>query len=305
VKREPSDRAAADADRCRRELRRRAGPARRVADPAPRRAAGWWVPTAPARPPAAPAARPGAGQRRRAHPVDGRPLVAAMLFQHPFLMHLSVFRNVTLSLWLRGVPAADGRRGPGGAAPRRPGRAGRPAGAVPVRRPAAAPGAGAGLGPAARRALPRRTHRQPRPERQARGRAADCRPRRRRRDDGDEHAQPRPGQAPVLRAWPTWRRGASWSTCQWTVSSTTNCRPRRRNSSRVNYLGAEGPQPGRLQAPGPSSATRGHAGGRSARTQPGRLQVAGPSSATRGDAGGRSARTQPTLSSAKAGLRPS
>ncbi len=48
---------------------------------------------------------PGSG--RRAHPVDGRPLVAAMLFQRPFLMHLSVFRNVTLSLWLRGVPAAE------------------------------------------------------------------------------------------------------------------------------------------------------------------------------------------------------
>ena len=48
---------------------------------------------------------PGSG--RQAHPVEGRPLVAAMLFQRPFLLHLSVLRNVTLSLWLRGVPAAQ------------------------------------------------------------------------------------------------------------------------------------------------------------------------------------------------------
>ena len=48
-----------------------------------------------------------AGSGRQAHPVDGHPLVAAMLFQRPFLMHLSVYRNVTLSLWLRGVPAAE------------------------------------------------------------------------------------------------------------------------------------------------------------------------------------------------------
>jgi tungstate transport system ATP-binding protein len=44
---------------------------------------------------------PGTG--RQAH----GPLVAAMLFQRPFLLHLSVFRNVTLALWLRGVPAAE------------------------------------------------------------------------------------------------------------------------------------------------------------------------------------------------------
>lgn len=46
-----------------------------------------------------------AGSGRREH----RPLVAAMLFQRPFLLHLSVFRNVTLALWLRGVPAAERR----------------------------------------------------------------------------------------------------------------------------------------------------------------------------------------------------
>jgi tungstate transport system ATP-binding protein len=44
---------------------------------------------------------PGTG--RQAH----GPLVAAMLFQRPFLLQLSVFRNVTLALWLRGVPAAE------------------------------------------------------------------------------------------------------------------------------------------------------------------------------------------------------
>jgi tungstate transport system ATP-binding protein len=37
------------------------------------------------------------------------PLVCAMLFQRPFLLHLSVLRNVTLALWLRGVPHASRR----------------------------------------------------------------------------------------------------------------------------------------------------------------------------------------------------
>lgn len=44
---------------------------------------------------------PGSGRR------EHRPLVAAMLFQRPFLLHLSVSRNVTLALWLRGVPASE------------------------------------------------------------------------------------------------------------------------------------------------------------------------------------------------------
>ena len=47
------------------------------------------------------------GPGRTEHRPDGRPLVAAMLFQRPFLLHLSVLRNVTLGLWLRGVPAAE------------------------------------------------------------------------------------------------------------------------------------------------------------------------------------------------------
>lgn len=45
---------------------------------------------------------PGSG--RIEHAVQGRPLVAAMLFQRPFLLHLSVRQNVRLALWLRGVP---------------------------------------------------------------------------------------------------------------------------------------------------------------------------------------------------------
>lgn len=38
---------------------------------------------------------------------EGRQPVAAMLFQKPFLMRLSVRRNLLLGLWLRGVPAAQ------------------------------------------------------------------------------------------------------------------------------------------------------------------------------------------------------
>ncbi|MEY4747792.1 MAG: hypothetical protein RIQ60_6 [Pseudomonadota bacterium] len=42
--------------------------------------------------------------------ADGRPAAMAMLFQRPFLLHLSVRRNLLLALWLAGVPAAE--RGP-------------------------------------------------------------------------------------------------------------------------------------------------------------------------------------------------
>ncbi len=43
------------------------------------------------------------GGQRHAAPA----LVCAMLFQQPFLLRLSVLRNLTLALWLRGVPAAE------------------------------------------------------------------------------------------------------------------------------------------------------------------------------------------------------
>jgi tungstate transport system ATP-binding protein len=46
---------------------------------------------------------PGSGRQEH-----GR-VIAAMLFQRPFLLHLSARRNVTLALWLRGVPAAQRR----------------------------------------------------------------------------------------------------------------------------------------------------------------------------------------------------
>lgn len=36
-----------------------------------------------------------------------RPPVMAMVFQHPFLLHLSVRANLLLALWLRGVPRAE------------------------------------------------------------------------------------------------------------------------------------------------------------------------------------------------------
>jgi tungstate transport system ATP-binding protein len=54
---------------------------------------------------------PGHGLRELpAHAADGRPAAMAMLFQRPFLLHLSVRRNLLLALWLAGVPAAE--RGP-------------------------------------------------------------------------------------------------------------------------------------------------------------------------------------------------
>ncbi|MBN8486920.1 MAG: ATP-binding cassette domain-containing protein [Burkholderiales bacterium] len=42
--------------------------------------------------------------------TEHQPIVAAMLFQHPFLLRLSAWRNLTLALWLRGVPAAERAR---------------------------------------------------------------------------------------------------------------------------------------------------------------------------------------------------
>lgn len=49
--------------------------------------------------------------RRELHRLrgSGRWPVAAMLFQRPFLLHLSVWRNLMLALWLGGVPRAERR----------------------------------------------------------------------------------------------------------------------------------------------------------------------------------------------------
>ncbi len=46
---------------------------------------------------------------REAHALvpEGRPFRAAMLFQRPFLLNLSVRWNVLVGLWLHGVPAAE------------------------------------------------------------------------------------------------------------------------------------------------------------------------------------------------------
>ncbi|MEX8519287.1 MAG: ATP-binding cassette domain-containing protein [Leptothrix sp. (in: b-proteobacteria)] len=54
---------------------------------------------------------PCAGQRQ-VHALDAdtpqrRAPVVAMLFQRPFLLHLSVWRNLLLALWLAGVPRAE------------------------------------------------------------------------------------------------------------------------------------------------------------------------------------------------------
>lgn len=38
---------------------------------------------------------------------EQRPPRMAMLFQHPFLLHLTVWRNLLLALWLAGVPGAE------------------------------------------------------------------------------------------------------------------------------------------------------------------------------------------------------
>ncbi|MBL0150372.1 MAG: ATP-binding cassette domain-containing protein [Ideonella sp.] len=44
---------------------------------------------------------------QRALASSGRPPVSAMLFQRPFLLNLSVRRNLQLALWLAGLPAAE------------------------------------------------------------------------------------------------------------------------------------------------------------------------------------------------------
>lgn len=50
-----------------------------------------------------------AGVRRVARAADGREPRQAMLFQRPFLLRLSVRRNVELGLWLAGVRGAERR----------------------------------------------------------------------------------------------------------------------------------------------------------------------------------------------------
>ncbi|MFY8082113.1 MAG: phosphate ABC transporter ATP-binding protein [Rubrivivax sp.] len=59
-------------------------------------------------PPDAPASRLGAGAPARTEHLllpENRAPVSAMVFQRPFLLHLSVRWNVLLGLWLRGMPA--------------------------------------------------------------------------------------------------------------------------------------------------------------------------------------------------------
>ncbi len=53
--------------------------------------------------------RPSSGERLVTS-VSGRKPVTAMLFQRPFLLHLSVRWNLALALWLHGVPRAERRR---------------------------------------------------------------------------------------------------------------------------------------------------------------------------------------------------
>ncbi len=50
---------------------------------------------------------PCSGQRTVHVSAHGRPPVVAMVFQHPFLLNLSVRNNVRLGLWLQGVPRAE------------------------------------------------------------------------------------------------------------------------------------------------------------------------------------------------------
>ena len=59
---------------------------------------------------ATPGAAPPAAQRPRTEHLlqpENRPPISAMVFQRPFLLHLSVRWNVLLGLWLQGVPAAQ------------------------------------------------------------------------------------------------------------------------------------------------------------------------------------------------------
>ena len=55
------------------------------------------------------AAQPAAERPRTEHLLqpENRPPISAMVFQRPFLLHLSVRWNVLLGLWLQGVPAAQ------------------------------------------------------------------------------------------------------------------------------------------------------------------------------------------------------
>ena len=51
--------------------------------------------------------QPPSSGERRVHALQGRAPVQAMLFQRPFLLHLSVRLNLRLALWLAGVPGSE------------------------------------------------------------------------------------------------------------------------------------------------------------------------------------------------------
>ena len=154
---------------------------------------------------------------RVARRSSGRPRAGqAMVFQRPFLLRLSVLEQPALALWLaRGAAAERAERGATQALQR--------VGLADLRhRPARALSGGQQQRLALARAwavrprpaVPRRADRQPRPRRQAGGRAPDRRVRRRRHDARDEHAQPRPGQAPGHARGLPGRRPRRSSTCR-------------------------------------------------------------------------------------------
>ena len=197
----------------------------------------------------------GLRETHRLEPEQRAP-VAAMLFQRPFLISLSVRWNVLLGLWLRGVPRAAARGAlPGGTAPGRAGGAGCAAGTRAVGRAAATPGAGARLGPAARHSAAGRAHRQPGPERQARSRSADRRGRPRRPDDGHGDPQPGPGQTVGHAGGLPRRRAPGGGPSGGCGSSTSLCRAKRRSFSKGNYHGPEHRHPSLSGAAGGSPAS--------------------------------------------------
>ena len=110
------------------------------------------------------------------------------------------------------------------------------AGARALRRRAAAPRARARLGAAARRAVPRRAHREPRPGADARRRGDHARDPRARHDDRHDHAQPRAGEAPRRRDRLPARRPRRPNARPRSISSRAAHRRKRRHSSKENCL---------------------------------------------------------------------
>jgi tungstate transport system ATP-binding protein len=186
--------------------------------------------------------------RREVHPLgpERRAPVAAMLFQHPFLLNLSARANLRLGLWLRGVPKAERARRCDEALQR-----------VGLSHVAGRSARALSGGQQQRLALARAwalrpdilfldeptASLDPSAKREVEALVAEF------AQDGvtvvmSTHTSARPSA--WVRGWPTWRTADWWSTCRWSASSVSGFPVRPTDFSRASCRSPEGSKSGRM-----------------------------------------------------------